>query len=170
MPNLVVHDCHITGFLSTTTIHPPLPTTRTSPSTTADNDNQHPLSTPPHELQPLPTIAPNCPCRQPAIKTPPLPLLMIISAHVREALVSNHVPPPLFLHWASTLQCPTDSVRNPVIPPEWYWNLPEWHQNLQEWPDSGGMALEWHNSSGTAPEFVIRDSHSPKLTNQLCLI
>jgi hypothetical protein len=70
----------------------------------------------------------------------------------------------------STLQCPTDSVRNPVIPPEWYWNPPEWHRNPVIPVDSGGMAPEWLNSSGIAPEFVIRDSHSPKLTNQLCLI
>ena len=51
----------------------------------------------------------------------------------------------------STLQCPTDSVQNPVIPLEW-------HQNPPEWPESAGMALE----------FVTRDS--PDSVNWLYFI
>ena len=49
----------------------------------------------------------------------------------------------------STLQCPTDSVRNPVIPAEWHRNStgirrndripPEWHRN-------GSIPPEWHRN------------------------
>jgi len=48
-----------------------------------------------------------------------------------------------------------DSCRNDRIPEEW-------HQNLVIpagiTPESTGMTGFWCHSSGTAPEFVIRDS------------
>ena len=53
---------------------------------------------------------------------------------------------------SSTLQCPTDSVRNLVIPPEWHQNPQEWHQNClipPEWHRNGtGMGQFRQNSTG----------------------
>ena len=40
---------------------------------------------------------------------------------------------------SSTLQCPTDSVQNPVIPLEWHRNPQEWHRNDRN-------PLEWHRN------------------------
>jgi len=61
---------------------------------------------------------------------------------VADALKQWKRPPP-----ASTLQCPTDSVRNPVIPPEWHRNgtgICRNDRNPQEWHrNRTGMGPEW---------------------------
>ena len=65
----------------------------------------------------------------------------------------------------STLQCPTDSVRNPVILPEWHRNGTGIHRNDRippEWHRNDLIPPEWHwNGTGIRHKGLIG---SPKLT------
>ena len=63
-----------------------------------------------------------------------------------------------------TFWCPTDSVRNPVIPVdsggmalESIGMGPESAGMRPELPESAGMRPEWLNSAGMPPEFIMRE-------------
>ena len=65
----------------------------------------------------------------------------------------------------STLQCPTDSIRNPVIPPEWHRNgtgIRRNDRNPQEWHRNSLIPPEWHRNSTRICHKGL--ASSPKLT------
>ena len=66
---------------------------------------------------------------------------------------------------ASTLQCPTDSIWNPVIPPEWHQNgtgIRRNDRNPQKWHRNSLIPPEWHqNGTGICHKGL---TSSPKLT------